>query len=181
MTLVRWLTFIGIFIGGTGIDLLTKQWVFNWRGLPGQQPIWWIIEPYFGVETAVNPGALFGMGAGFGLGFAALSVIAAIVVITWLARYRAIESWWLLTALGSVMGGIFGNLYDRLGMWNPPATVPEWSSGVRDWILFRYQDYTWPNFNIADSLLVCGAFMLAYHSFFMAPKQPVEETANGES
>jgi signal peptidase II len=181
MILIRWLTFIGIFIAGTSVDLLTKQWVFNWRGLPGQQPVWWIVEPYFGIETAVNPGALFGMGAGFGLGFATLSIIAAVVVITWLARYRAIESWWLLIALGFVMGGIFGNLYDRLGMWNPPAAVPEWSSGVRDWILFRYQNYTWPNFNIADSLLVCGACMLAYHSFFMAGKQSAEEADSSES
>ncbi|MFN3191862.1 MAG: signal peptidase II [Aureliella sp.] len=176
MVWVRWLAFVGISIAGTAIDLLSKQWVFSWRGLPGQQPIWWIVEPYFGVETAVNPGALFGMGAGFGLVFAGLSVVAAIAVVTWLSRYRGIESWWLIVALGCVMGGIFGNLYDRLGMWNPPEAMPEWSSGVRDWILFRYQDFTWPNFNIADSLLVCGAFMLAYHSFFLVPSPEKKES-----
>ncbi len=176
---IRWLAFSAIFIAGTAIDLLSKQWVFQWRGLPGQQPVWWIIEPVFGIETAVNPGALFGMGAGFGLGFAALSVIAAVAIVVWLYRYRAIDSWWLLIALACVMAGIFGNLYDRLGFWNPPDAIPEWSSGVRDWILLRYQDYSWPNFNIADSLLVCGAVMLAIHSFWMSPA--VESTAEASA
>jgi signal peptidase II len=166
---IRWLSFVGIFVAGTAMDLLTKQWIFSWRGLPGQQPVWWIWEPFIGIETAVNPGALFGMGAGFGPGFAALSVFAAVAIVIWLYRFRAIDSWWLLIALACVMAGIFGNLYDRLGLWNPPADVPEWSSGVRDWILFRYESFVWPNFNIADSLLVCGAIMLAIHSFFMSP------------
>lgn len=160
----RWVLFTTLVIGGTVADLWTKQWVFSWRGLPGELPPWWIVEPYFGIETAVNPGALFGMGAGWGKLFAALSVVAAVAIVIWLSKFRAITSLWLVIALGCVTGGILGNLYDRLGMWNPPLERPEWQSGVRDWILFRYQQYTWPNFNIADSLLVCGAIMLAIHS-----------------
>lgn len=171
----RWTTFIALSIAGTAGDLLTKQWIFSWRGLPGG-PKYWLIEPYVGIETAVNPGALFGLGAGFGSVFAALSLVAAVAILVWLSIFRAIESRWLLVALSFVMGGVFGNLYDRLGLWNPPASVPEWQSGVRDWILFQYSDsLVWPNFNIADSLLVVGAVMLAIHSFFLAPpdtKQP---------
>ncbi len=167
---VRWLAFAGLVGLGTAVDLFTKQWAFSWRGLPGQSPPWWLIEPYVGIETAVNPGALFGLGAGWGKLFATLSIAAAVAIVVWLHRYRAIESWWLVVALGAVSGGIFGNLYDRLGLWNPPPEVPLWSSGVRDWILFQYNaNYVWPNFNIADSLLVCGAIMLAVHSFWTAP------------
>ena len=162
---VRWLAYFAIAVGGTAVDLWTKQAVFTWRGLPGELPPWWLIEPSVGIETAVNPGALFGMGAGWGKLFAVLSILAAAAIVLWLSKFQAIKSWWLLVALGCVTGGIFGNLYDRLGMWNPPADRPEWQSGVRDWILFRYEPYTWPNFNIADSLLVCGAIMLAVHSF----------------
>lgn len=174
---VRWSTFIVISVVGTAVDLTTKQWIFAWRGLPGQRDPWWLIEPYVGIETAVNPGALFGMGAGWGLMFAALSVLASIAILVWLYRFRAIDSWWLLVALGFVMGGVFGNLYDRLGLWNPPANMPLWQSGVRDWILFQYSaKYVWPNFNIADSLLVCGAVMLAIHSFWMAPGDSPPET-----
>ncbi len=164
---LRWLTYFLVAVGGTTADLWTKQWVFGWRGLPGELPPWWLIEPYVGIETAVNPGALFGMGAGWGKLFALLSVVAALAILLWLGRFQAIRSWWLTIALGGVTGGIFGNLYDRLGLWNPPAERPDWQSGVRDWILFRYEQYTWPNFNIADSLLVCGAIMLAIHSFMM--------------
>ncbi len=181
-TFARWVTFVAISVVGVSIDLLTKQWVFTWRGLPGEAPPHWLIEPYVGIETAVNPGALFGMGAGFGSVFAVLSVIAAIAIVVWLGVYRAISSWWLLIALGMVMGGIFGNLYDRLGLWNPPADIPLYQSGVRDWILFQYNDqWVWPNFNIADSLLVCGAVMLAIHSFFLAPPEnPSEQTKAAE-
>ena len=160
----RWLAYFAIAIGGTALDLWTKQAVFSARGLPGEMLPWWLIEPYVGIETAVNPGALFGMGAGWGKLFAMLSIVAAVAIVVWLSKFQAIKSWWLVVALASVTGGIFGNLYDRLGMWNPPADRPEWQSGVRDWILFRYDPYTWPNFNIADSLLVCGAIMLAVHS-----------------
>lgn len=169
--------FASLAVGGTALDLVTKQWVFSWRGLPGQMPKFWLIEPYFGIETAVNPGALFGMGAGFGTVFAILSLIAAAGICVWLTKFRAIESLWLVVALGIVMGGIFGNLYDRLGMWNPPASMPEWQSGVRDWILIQYSDqWVWPNFNIADSLLVAGAIMLALHSL-LTPAQPDSENA----
>lgn len=177
----RWISFSIIAVLGTAIDLLTKQWVFSWRGLPGVQPPWWIIEGNVGIETAVNPGALFGMGAGFGTVFAALSVVAAIAVLVWLSKFGAIESWWLTVCLAFVMGGIFGNLYDRLGMWNPPASEPAWASGVRDWILLQYSTYKWPNFNIADSLLVCGAVMLAIHSFFMVPGTEGESESNAKS
>lgn len=174
-----WLTFASLAGGGAALDLWSKQAVFAWRGLPGQLPPWWLLEPYVGIETAVNEGALFGMGAGFGSAFAMLSILAGIGIVFWLARFGAIQSWWLTIALGCVMAGIFGNLYDRLGIWNEPEYPAAWRSGVRDWILLRYQDYTWPNFNIADSLLVTGAIMLALHSFAAPPAK--EAAATGAS
>lgn len=179
--LSRWLTFAGLACGGAVLDLWTKQAIFTWRGLPGQLPPWWLIEGWVGIETAVNEGALFGMGAGFGSVFALLSIFAAIGILVWLARYQAIESWWLSIALGCVMAGIFGNLYDRLGLWFRAGYPDAWRSGVRDWILLRYQDYTWPNFNIADSLLVVGAIMLAIHSFKAQPVPAPSSTPSAAS
>jgi signal peptidase II len=180
----RWTTYASIAVVGATLDLLTKQRVFASQGLPGTRPEpWWLIEPYVGIETAVNPGALFGMGAGWGPLFAGLSVVAALGILGWLHWLRAIESWWLAITLGLVTGGIFGNLYDRLGLWNPPASMPKWQSGVRDWILLRYGDYTWPNFNIADSLLVCGACMLAVHAIWGPSESPqtTESSEEGDS
>lgn len=162
--------YFALAIVGSGVDLWTKSAVFEWRGLPGQQDIWWIVEDYFGIETAVNIGAVFGLGAGKGLFFAAFSVVAAIGILVWLFKFKAAASLWLTWALGMITGGIIGNLYDRLGMWWQPGYPELWKSGVRDWILFRIEGVPlfdpWPNFNIADSLLVVGACMLLYQSFF---------------
>ncbi len=166
------IAFTSLAIFGCAADLVTKESVFRWRGLPGELPPWWLWENYVGIETAVNEGALFGMGAGFGFVFAILSIVAAIGIVVWLFLFGAARSFWLSCALGLVMGGIGGNLYDRLGLWWKPGMPETWKSGVRDWILFRYQTYTWPNFNIADSCLVIGAFLLAIHSLRSETAEP---------
>lgn len=157
-----------LMVAGASADLLSKQWVFQWRGLPQQMPPWWLIEPYVGIETSVNQGALFGMGQGQGWLFAILSLIALVGICIWLFVFKAAESRWLLVAMGLVTGGIIGNLYDRLAI---PEMPGEYRGGVRDWILFKYQEYVWPNFNIADSLLVVGAIMLGIHSLFLNPTE----------
>jgi signal peptidase II len=44
---------------------------------------------------------------------------------------------------------------------------------VRDWILVMIGSFHWPNFNLADSMLVCGAILLVWHAFRdEAGKQP---------
>jgi len=166
---MRFALFLFLSLVVVTVDLWTKHSVFQWRGLPGDQPPYWIIEPYFGIETAVNMGALFGLGQGFGWLFSALSILAAAGILYWLFGRGACKSIWLTTALGLIMGGILGNLYDRLAIPDLPGDM---RGGVRDWILFTYNGYVWPNFNIADSVLVVGAFMLAIHSFFS--DRPVE-------
>ena len=173
--LSRFLVFWSLAIGGCLADLLTKHWVFQWRGLPRDHNEWWIWEPYFGIETAVNTGALFGVGSGLGRLFAVLSVLAAIAILVWLFYSGAARDRWLNAALGCVLAGIAGNLYDRLGLWHQPHLPDAWQSAVRDWILLRYGAHTWPNFNIADSLLVSGAAILAWHSFRAPAAEGQEE------
>jgi signal peptidase II len=164
----RLVLFVILAVAGGGIDLWTKHAVFAWRGNPGDLPPYWIVEPYVGIETAVNMGALFGMGQGYGWLFSALSIAAAIGIVVWLFVFGAAKSKWLTTSMGLILGGIVGNLYDRLAI---PALPESMRGGVRDWVLFRYESYVWPNFNIADSVLVAGAIMLAIHSFLFAPQQ----------
>jgi signal peptidase II len=90
-------------------------------------------------------------------------------------RFCGYQSKWLTYTLGMISGGILGNLYDRLGFWWDDHLPVEWKSGVRDWILFRIEGVPlfdpWPNFNIADALLVIGAAMLFYHSLVLDPPQ----------
>ncbi len=179
--LSRVVLFFILAIVGVVADLWTKAAVFASRGLPGQSGPWWLIEDILGIETAVNIGAVFGLGAGKGLLFAAFSVVAAIGILVWLFWFRAAQSLWLTWALGMISGGIAGNLYDRLGLWWQPGYPEEWKSGVRDWILFQIDGVPglspWPNFNIADSLLVVGAAMLLYQSFFPG-KTGIEAASN---
>jgi lipoprotein signal peptidase len=46
--------------------------------------------------------------------------------------------------------------------------------------LLRYKDHTWPNFNIADSLLVCGAALLFCHAIFYREPQKTETGKQSE-
>lgn len=161
----RYVTFFLLAIVGCAADLVTKELIFQWHGTDNPAE-WWLIEGMAGIQTTVNQGALFGVGQGYSAWFATLSVIAATGIVVWLFYFGAAEDWLLTIALGCVMGGVFGNLYDRLGLWHGPDVAEHLQNGVRDWILLRYRNYTWPNFNIADALLVCGAALLMLHAFW---------------
>jgi signal peptidase II len=167
----RYIAFFTIAIVGFLADWWTKNWIFGVMGAPtyaGGSPVWWLWEDRIGFQTSLNEGALFGLGQGGVWVFAALSLVAAIGVVIWFLRGGAADSLWLTVALGAITAGIVGNLYDRLALhghrWEP---IWPGRSGpvhaVRDWILVMIGDYHWPNFNIADSLLVAGAIMLVWH------------------
>src|SRR6478672_5735124 len=83
-----YLTYFTLAVVAGATDLFTKQAVFRIFGFPGQQPTWWLIQDRLGIQTALNPGALFGMGGGKRLVFAALSVAALLGIITWLFVYK---------------------------------------------------------------------------------------------
>ncbi|MCC9604911.1 signal peptidase II [Blastopirellula sp. JC732] len=178
----RYVIFFTLAIAGCALDLWTKHAVFQADAQfplierPGKPPlrIYWLIENYVGFETSLNHGALFGLGQGGTPVFAGFSVLAAIGIVYWLFIRKAASDLWLTIALGSVTAGIFGNLYDRLGMYHG---FGHWDKGaVRDWILLTAGSYDlrWPNFNIADSFLVCGAALLLIHAFM----QPAGEKAS---
>jgi signal peptidase II len=186
----RLIAFVSIVVVGCAVDLATKQWVFSWLGMPGHSPSYWLIENLLGFTTSLNEGALFGMGQGRVSLFAAMSMLAAIGISYWLFVAGAAKDWMLTIALGMVTGGILGNLYDRLGMpglkWSPPDLRSHAPGdpvfAVRDWIHFRIHalDYNWPLFNIADSLLVCGAGLLILHSILsdLKAKHPTDQPSS---
>lgn len=165
----RTAAFAIIAVAGCAVDLATKEWIFGLLGMPGTHEPIWIWPDVFCLTTSLNEGALFGMGQGWGRLFSLLSVVASVGILYWLFWGRAITSKWLTTALGMVLGGILGNLYDRLGWpgltWNYPA----WRIGdpvfaVRDWLYFSLIEF--PVFNVADSLLVCGVTMIVLAGAF---------------
>lgn len=166
----RYAIFGCIAAAGFAADLLTKAWFFSWEELYAPGSVYWLWSGYAGIQLSWNRGALFGMGQGGTWLFALLSIAAGCAIPIWLFVWRAAHDRWLTVALGCVMAGILGNLYDRLGMadriWPGRAMdIGQPVYAVRDWILVRWNDaWTWPNFNLADSLLVLGAAVLFVHA-----------------
>ncbi len=113
----------------------------------------------------VNQGALFGLGNTHGgpanTIFAGISVIAAAAIVYWGSRRATGRDGTLTMALGLILAGTLGNLYDRVVF-----------GGVRDFLFFYY--INWPVFNVADCCLVCGAFLLLIQAFWVRPaaKEP---------
>jgi signal peptidase II len=164
----RYVWFFLLAIVGLAIDLCSKSSVFGQLGFPGRSD--WT-QGFFGnwgavcFLTSINEGALWGMGQGYTWLFALLSVVAVVGVSVWLFVYRAANSLWLTIALGLIMAGTLGNLYDRLGLHGclrPDGTA---IYGVRDFLAFTFGTYDYPIFNGADCFLVTGAIMLAIQSF----------------
>ena len=164
----RYVWFGLLSVAGLAIDLGSKQWVFADLCLGGRSD--WT-QRFFGdwgtfcFLTSINEGALWGMGQGYTWLFALLSIVAVAGVSVWLFAYRAANSLWLTIALGLIMAGTLGNLYDRLGLHGclrPDGTT---IYGVRDFLAFTFGTYPYPIFNGADCFLVTGAVMLAIQSF----------------
>ena len=111
----------------------------------------------------VNKGALFGIGQDGNMAFAAVSVFAALVVLYWQSRPQSGRDPYLCVALGLILAGTLGNLYDRIVF-----------DGVRDFLHWN-KWFDWYVFNIADVCLVGGASMLVLEALFAKPKtQPTE-------
>jgi signal peptidase II len=166
----RYVLFAVIATGGCVLDLVSKHWMSGILDPLGRPR--WAWPGVFGFQWSLNEGALFGMGQGKVFLFAGLSILAALAVCCWLFVAGAARDRFLTVALSFVTAGILGNLFDRLGLhglrWQyavPGHAVGDPVYAVRDWILVMIGTWHWPNFNVADSLLVCGALLLVWHSF----------------
>jgi signal peptidase II len=170
---------------GLAADLWTKHWMFSQPSLLAGET-WWLWPHYAGFQLSLNEGALFGMGQGNVWLFAAFSVAAALAIPTWLFLLGGARDRTLTIVLGCILGGVLGNLYDRIGLpgleWGTfnPARQGEHVHAVRDFVLLAWRWdanwanlIVWPNFNLADSLLVCGAGTL----LLLSMRKPSAEAA----
>ena len=176
------ITFFTIATLAAFADLWSKNWVFNRLGMPGTSDTLWLWDGVFGFQTALNEGALFGMGQGLVLAFAALSFVMLLGIVIWVIG-PFFKNMFLVVVMALISGGIVGNLYDRLGLhqlrWlgdgDHVADAPVYA--VRDWLLVMIGSYHWPNFNLADSYLVAGIILLGIYIFFFVeqPKKTDEK------
>lgn len=175
-------TFLILATATLALDLWSKTWAFTKFGVRHGSEDWiidqsWIKFKWF---TNLNPGALWGMGDGFALGFAGLSVVAFAGIIYWLFVRKAAVSAWLTVSMAFVSGGTLGNMYDRLALHGVvDVGKKEPALAVRDFIYFKLGSFDWPIFNVADICLVTGAIMLMLHSFTV--KDEVEDQPQSAS
>lgn len=135
-------------------DLVSKGLIFS-RYRDGQDVSWWC-------QLAWNPGVAWGLGGAFpGAVLVLTLVLIPVLVAIWWWTYRR-ESLTANAAFGLILGGAFGNAYDRV----MTALVGEAGGykGVRDFIRIDLNivgiDYVWPNFNLADSAITVGFALL---------------------
>ena len=98
-------------IGGLVADLWSKEWAFKTLGFAETEKRW-LVENVVSLQLSLNPGALFGIGAGFAPVFVGASVLALFFVL-YLFAGSSPRRWSLHLALGLVLAGAIGNLYDR--------------------------------------------------------------------
>ena len=123
------------------LDFFTKNWaVENLSGAPRK-----IFGEFLKLTLFRNPGAAFSMATGFTIVFTTIA-LSVVVFIAWYAA-RITSPWWAYVA-GLVLGGVLGNLSDRI--FREPGFL---YGHVIDWIEIPH----WPIFNVADSSIFIAA------------------------
>jgi signal peptidase II len=141
--------YIFIIILGIVIDRVTK--LLSIKHLKGKESIT-VIKDFFSFDYVENEGAAFGILQGKQYILSVIAGIMVIAMIVYLIKYKP-SSKLLKLSLALVISGAIGNLIDRL-----------YYKYVVDFISFHYKDvYYFPNFNVADILVVVGTFLLSFY------------------
>lgn len=140
------------------LDQISKQWVT--ATLTYGEPV--VFTPFFNFTLLHNPGAAFSFLSEAGgwqrWFFTVMALGVSLALIVWLAKVcvaKPLES----LALALILGGALGNVYDRLVL-----------GYVVDFIVVHYRNYHFPAFNIADSAITVGAFLLIIDMLFSKEK-----------
>lgn len=130
------------------IDQWTKNLVRAHLPLGGYIPV---IQGFFDIRYIQNTGAAWGMLEGLNHWLILFSVVMLVVVVVFRGQL-ADHRWISRIALASIIGGITGNLIDRVHL-----------SYVVDFLHFHAGARQFPAFNVADAAICTGAglFMLS--------------------
>ena len=165
-----------VIVVGIALDLGTKAWMGDLLALDPDSagPFGRIelIEGVFALEGTYNPGVTFGLAQGQTELILAFTFLATAVLGAWLFLTKR-RNWLLHVALGMVLAGALGNLWDRL----------QWHK-VRDFFLFYLGDpaapsFRWPNFNVADSMIVVGVGLILLDELFLSRWRARREAVRG--
>lgn len=140
-----------------GLDQLTKLLViehipYGTYHHPAPIPL---IDGFLYLVHIGNKGAAWGMFQGFGMVLAGFALIT-IATIFLFRRMLSLHVTSMQVVFGLLIGGILGNLYDRITIGH-----------VVDFIDVQLPFYRWPAFNIADSAICVGVVCYIFLSFRM--------------
>ncbi|HZM00188.1 MAG TPA: signal peptidase II [Planctomycetota bacterium] len=133
----------------TALDLSTKEAVCSAIGMHEK---YWILGTWFGFTNVENPGVMWGQLTHLSDWLPWVRVAAAIIVVGML-RTTPRGARLMQVALGLVLGGALGNIYDGF-------TVGK----VRDFLMvdLGFKPFApFPIFNVADSAICIGVGLLA--------------------
>lgn len=147
-------------------DQLTKFYVRTHFDYGQSVPVW---PGFFNLTFIGNSGAAWGLFQGQNFALIILSIVTIVVMFVFRKSFDTSFPPQKVS-VGLILGGIFGNLIDRIVYGQ-----------VIDFLDFHWRGNHWPAFNIADSAICVGAFLYIgcalWHPRQQAPaKQP--ETAN---
>ena len=146
-----WVALVAGTVVLVGLDQLTKRMAE--AELPGRGIVR-VVEGFFQLRFARNPGAFFSMGAQLSPGARqVLFGVAALIAFALILRlYHRTESSQrsVRAALVALFSGAIGNLIDRL-----------WRGEVTDFLHLHWKnDFHWATFNLADVWIVVGLLLL---------------------
>lgn len=159
--------------------------------IPPHEPVT-VMPSVLEFTLVLNPGAVFGIGAGKRWFFVIFTVIACVVALALFVKWTRAKDWVAHVGFGLIISGGLGNLYDRLLFACvrdfihplPGVQLPfglSWPGGNTE---------VWPYVsNVADAFLIVGIVMLMYHAWRMpdpskqsAPDAPADsDTESGST
>lgn len=127
-------------------DLVSKEYAVKFLSTQGGM-FYEAIPNFINFQYTQNTGAGFGMFKGNTTALTAITLIVVIALMIFLIL-KLKENMWLRVSLIFIIGGGIGNIVDRVNL-----------GYVRDFIQFAFwEDFA--IFNVADSFVTVGAFML---------------------
>ena len=119
------------------------------------------ITSFFNLFLTYNKGvsfSLFSNNSAYGpVLLALLSILVSLGIVYWIKKEQNIV---LKVALTFILGGAISNVIDRIYLGQ-----------VVDFLDFHAFGYHWPAFNIADSAICLGAFIILTRVFFDKEKE----------
>lgn len=125
-----------------GRTLVREHFIWEWEPLSLRFVTWH------------NTGTIWGLGREYNGALIAVRLVA-VALITYFAWKLPLSARLRQLALGMILAGAIGNLYDNL---------TEEKGGVRDFLFFTgewFGGWQFPAFNVADSCITVGAITLA--------------------